>query len=340
MAIKPKQTILEYGLETFGDNFIDEYIDMQKTTIDISKIGRTSKLKMWVFCKEHPYHGSYEIACGDFYKGNRCSYCKGQHKIHPLDSFGQWLLDNFGHDALDKYWDYEKNGDLDPFSLGKQSNLKVWFKCPAVEYHESYEASIYKFYTGRRCPYCSHKKVHPKDSFAQYHIDNTDTNFLEKYWSDKNTVDPFKIQPCKPIKVWIKCQDDEEHEDYEMVCSNFTYGSRCPECNKSHGEREIRKYLNSHNINFISQKAFPNLVGIKDGSLTYDFYILDQNLLIEYQGEYHDGTAYQQSEEDYLKQQEHDRRKREYAEQNGIRLLEIWYWDYDNIEEILNKNIK
>ena len=29
----------------------------------------------------------------------------------------------------------------------------------------------------------------------------------------------------------------------------------------------------------------------------------------------------------------------EYAEQNGIRLLEIWYWDYDNIETILNKNI-
>ena len=42
-------------------------------------------------------------------------------------------------------------------------------------------------------------------------------------------------------------------------------------------------------------------------------------------------------EEQFLKQQEHDRIKREYAENNGYKLLEIWYLDYNNIDEILNK---
>lgn len=32
-----------------------------------------------------------------------------------------------------------------------------------------------------------------------------------------------------------------------------------------------------------------------------------------------------------------DNLKREYAKDNNMRLLEIWYWDFDNIEEILSK---
>ena len=41
------------------------------------------------------------------------------------------------------------------------------------------------------------------------------------------------------------------------------------------------------------------------------------------------------SKEDFERQLEHDRRKKEYAKQNNINLLEIWYYDIDNIEEIL-----
>ena len=37
--------------------------------------------------------------------------------------------------------------------------------------------------------------------------------------------------------------------------------------------------------------------------------------------------------------EKHDKRKREYAKDHNIKLLEIWYWDYDNIEEILNKEL-
>ena len=38
-------------------------------------------------------------------------------------------------------------------------------------------------------------------------------------------------------------------------------------------------------------------------------------------------------------QQEHDKRKQEYAKAHDIKLLEIWYYDNDNIEEILNKEL-
>ena len=43
--------------------------------------------------------------------------------------------------------------------------------------------------------------------------------------------------------------------------------------------------------------------------------------------------------EEFLKQQEHDKRKREYASNNSIQLLEIWYYDYDNIAEIIKDEL-
>ena len=39
---------------------------------------------------------------------------------------------------------------------------------------------------------------------------------------------------------------------------------------------------------------------------------------------------------DFERQVEHDNRKCEYAYYNKIKLLIIWYWDFDNIEEILD----
>ena len=75
--------------------------------------------------------------------------------------------------------------------------------------------------------------------------------------------------------------------------------------------------------------------------LSYDFYLPKYNLLIEYQGQFHDGniTGDYQTEEMLEIQQEHDRRKRQYAIDHNIELMEIWYWDFDNIENILHDRL-
>ena len=85
---------------------------------------------------------------------------------------------------------------------------------------------------------------------------------------------------------------------------------------------------------------FDNLKGVGGNPLSYDFYLEDFNILIEYQGEFHDGTARQQTEEQFKIQKEHDKRKKEYAISHNINLLEIWYYDYDNIENILKEVLK
>ena len=111
-------------------------------------------------------------------------------------------------------------------------------------------------------------------------------------------------------------------------------------CMKSHGEYYISTYLLSNSINFEKQKKFSDLLGVGGGNLSYDFYLPQYNLLIEYQGEQH-FKPYKifGGEEQFAIQQEHDRRKREYAKDNGYRLLEISYKDYNNIDNILTKAI-
>ena len=111
-------------------------------------------------------------------------------------------------------------------------------------------------------------------------------------------------------------------------------------CMKSHGEYYISTYLLSNSINFEKQKKFSDLLGVGGGNLSYDFYLPNHNMLIECQGEQHERPIeYFGGEEQFAIQQEHDRRKREYAKDNGYKLLEISYKDYNNIDNILTKAI-
>lgn len=83
------------------------------------------------------------------------------------------------------------------------------------------------------------------------------------------------------------------------------------------------------------------MLGLGNGNLSYDFYLPDYNLLIECQGIQHESWRKNWiTKEDFEKQLEHDRRKREYAKKNNINLLEIWYYDMDNIENILIEKLQ
>ena len=64
---------------------------------------------------------------------------------------------------------------------------------------------------------------------------------------------------------------------------------------------------------WVVDKTYPDLRGVNNGLLSYDFYIPNSNLLIEYQGEYHDGSLVGkcQIEEKFEIQKEHDKKKKE-----------------------------
>jgi hypothetical protein len=79
--------------------------------------------------------------------------------------------------------------------------------------------------------------------------------------------------------------------------------------------------------------------------LQFDSFIPDYNLCIEYQGEHHyfpvdfAGNGKEWAEEQFKENQIKDQIKRDYCNKNNIKLLEIPYWEFDNIENILESKL-
>lgn len=108
-------------------------------------------------------------------------------------------------------------------------------------------------------------------------------------------------------------------------------------CLKSKGEFLIKQYLMQNQIFYQSQKSFDDLKGVGGKCLSYDFYLPDYQLLIEFQGVQHYSSCdFFGGEVQFEKQQEHDRRKREYASKYNYNLLEIKYNQLSKIDSILS----
>lgn len=144
-------------------------------------------------------------------------------------------------------------------------------------------------------------------------------------------------------KVHVLCTDC--NKDFWVTPNKLQQGQHCPRCKISHGERLIRDTLTNLNIEFEMQKRFDDLKGLGNKKLSYDFYLPTYNLLIEFQGEQHErpvifkGLTESIAQERFIKQQEHDKRKRNYAKSHNIGLLEIWYYKINSIEDILLKEL-
>lgn len=403
----------KHRVENRGDNYT--YIGTYKCN-EITIDGKKSKSHIRVKC---PYCGKeYDVELYSFARGNKskCNYCCNSYE----NSFAYYIQVELG-ESLNKYWNWEKN-TVNPYLINKNINKKdkkIWIYCDKVDYHNDlggYETTPYAFTTGGRCPYCHNFKVHPKDSFAQYDIDILGKDFLDKYWSNKNTINPWNIKPHSDKKVWILCQEKDYHNDeggYEIRCDHFNKGVRCtycgsngkihpkdsfgalyPEkakywsenndkspfevashthdkynficekcgkefernmmiisrsnvgivcnnCNSSVLEKNTSKILDKYNVKYYREYIFNDLIGVGNNNLRFDFYLPDYNLLIECQGVQHkEWQKTWMSKEEFKIILEHDKRKRNYCKNNNIKLLEIWYYEIDDIEEILEKELK
>lgn len=210
------------------------------------------------------------------------------------------------------------------------------WKCLKEDCGEIFEMSWNNIFSNKNnCSYCAGKQVGLSNCLA------TKNPELSAEWHPTLNGDltPYDVTCNSHKNIWWKC--NECGCEWEAFVYSRNNGNCCPECNKSKGEKKIINWLNNNFINYKSQIGFNKLIGVNNGNLSYDFYLPQYNLLIEYQGEQHEKyiPGFHKSKKDFEKQVEHDRRKREYAYNNNIKLLEIWYWDYDNIENILLSNL-
>lgn len=113
----------------------------------------------------------------------------------------------------------------------------------------------------------------------------------------------------------------------------------CSGNKESIGERLIKTFLEENNVKFQKEKKFKTCRNIKE--LPFDFYLPEYNMCIEYDGELHyKSVSHLGGENQYIRQQKHDRIKNEWCEKNNIRLLRIPYLKKNKIFKILELELK
>ena len=239
--------------------------------------GNNKKLK-WKCLKENCGE-IFEATLSNVYSNNSgCPFCVGR-KVNILNCLAT------KNPKLAKEWHPIKNEDLTPYDVTANTNKKVWWQCSKNLKHE-WKASINNRSNGNGCPYCA--GFLPSED---YNLLVYNPEICEEWNYMKNKKKPEEYLPSSHEKVWWKCKKCDC--EWKASIHNRKRGRGCPQCNESKGEKKISKYLGSigfigvsqdkfddlldidkYNYNYyIPQKEFEGLVGLRNGVLSYDFYL-------------------------------------------------------------------
>lgn len=229
----------------------------------------------------------------------------------------------------------EINTNIIVLSHYVKSTVKVDLECSIC--HHKWSSFPYNILSGRGCPKCKNTSTGNRCRKSQELF----VREIKEINPDIKIIGDYKGR-TKEIEVkCLKCG-----RTWNVLPPVLLRGGSCSSCCSSYGEQKIEKYLIDHDYPFESQKTFDSLLGLGGRLLRYDFYLPDQNLLIEFQGRQHEmpvdfsGDDEKGAENRFDIQTEHDKRKRNYAQKNNINLLEIWHYDFDNIDTILDNRLR
>jgi len=294
------------------EDFVNKALKIHKdkydySLVDFQKIKNNLKVK--IICKEH---GVFEQIPSSHISGMGCPCC------------GKIKRSNSHRNSLDKMLKKFKkvHGNRYDYSLVKYKRIDLPIKIICKE-HGVFEQIPDNHLAGKGCPKC-----------AGQHLTNEDfINICNKVHNNKYDYSKVKFKDIF-TKVCIICP---KHGEFWQTPNNHKNNARgCPGCQNSNGERKIERWLIENNINFVRQKRFKKCR--YKLPLPFDFYLTEQNICIEYDGEQHFKPfsfigKYQTTKEDFFKQKIKDEIKNKYCKNNNIKLLRINF--NQNINEIL-----
>ena len=143
----------QWMIDNLGPDSLEKYWDYNKNEISPWDLSYGATSRVWIYCQEKDYHDSYQIICSNFVQGYRCCYCRKGIHVHPKDSLGQYVIDNFGEKFLDEIWS-DKN-TISPFEISKCSAKKVWFNCINKKHEPSYRICSHAYNVDFKCPKCN-----------------------------------------------------------------------------------------------------------------------------------------------------------------------------------------
>lgn len=267
-----------------------------------------SKTKVEIICKEHgPFFMKLNA---HIYQKQNCPRC--QKKVFNTNDFIKESTK-----IHDNIYNYSKVNYI-------SCNLKVEIICNK---HGSFFMRPSDHVNSKQgCPKCGKENM---SKLKRKDIDILLEEFIKLNGDlyDYSLINYFNNN----TKVDIICK---EHGVFKQTPKSHLKGNGCPRCKSSKGERRIISFLTEKNIDFIFQKKFDEC--LSKNKLSFDFYLSEQNICIEYDGDQHfKPINYFGGIEQFNKQKQNDKIKNKYCLDNKIKLIRIPFYKYDEIEKIL-----
>jgi very-short-patch-repair endonuclease len=283
------------------DDFIIKANKIHKNKYKYKKFKwNNSKDKIKIICK---IHGEFDQVINYHLNGSGCPKCS--KNILSEENFFKKVK------KLNNNYDYSK-------TIFKNTKIKII--CPE---HGEFKQNMWDHYNGSGCPICK-KTTNNKD-------------FINK----SNKIHNFKYDYSQTIyensknKVKIICP---EHGIFKQSPNHHLRGEGCPNCINtiSKGEKIILNHLIKNKIVYIHQHKFDDCKF--KNKLSFDFYLPEKNICIEYDGKQHYKMPKSWGGEEKLKlTQKRDQIKNEYCKNNNIRLIRIKY--NENVLEKLTEHL-
>lgn len=295
-----------------GLRFIERAREIHGDRYDYSKVEYDGAFKnVTIIC---PKHGEFKQRPGHHLDGRGCPECAKEiikEKNELRATCGLTYKEAFITRARQKF------GDRFDYSKVKYKDINEPI-CIICKEHGEFWQTPREHLKGATCPKCS-----------KFHGGFTLESFITKAREVHGDRYDYNKVKCKNAvsKVEIICR---EHGPFRQVAGQHLAGAGCPVCGYSHGERKMSKWLVEHNIDFVPQQSFPDLVGVHGCPLRFDFYLSKYKLCIEVDGPQHyEWIPGMMTKETFLDLQEHDRRKAVYCAAHGLQLLRIRISDLD-----------
>jgi very-short-patch-repair endonuclease len=271
-----------------------------------------SYTKIKIIC---PKHGEFEQKPNGHLNGRGCRFCGIEKQKNKM----RLSINDFIKKAM-----FIHNNIYD-YKLVNFKNTHDYIKIICSK-HGEFLQQAYVHLDGSGCPRCGELLAGMKN---RNNCDNFITKAKEIHGNkyDYSNVNYITANNYVDIMCLI-------HGNFSQKPNSHLNGTGCPKCKQSRGEEKIMRFLKENKINFEYQKSFDDCRN-KD-KLFFDFYLPNQNILIEYDGEQHFYPINHFGGLNRLKKQIiNDKIKNNFAESNNYSLLRIKFDQINEIDKIL-----
>jgi very-short-patch-repair endonuclease/DNA-directed RNA polymerase subunit RPC12/RpoP len=278
-----------------------------------------------------------------------CPYCTTNpmnRKLCDKDSCRTCFERSFASHPESEHWDWEKNEES-PREIFRQSNKKYYFRFPCCFHSNCIDLG--HIIGGVRCGYCSNPpknicdcEKHRSKIFAcaSKHVWDLDYDELEK----QRGPDPMELFEGAGVKMPFKCRECDSK--FSQKLDNLKKrGLGCPYC-KNKTEQIVYDFLKKHFDNVVRQFKPEWCRSTKTNALlSFDFYLLDQQVIVEVDGLQHFQSVSNWS--DVNKTHEYDLYKMQKANAQEIKVVRIFQenvvdnsidWKHELLEAIKSGN--